>query len=693
MPEVIQAARAGRTSEAESLVRSLLLADPDHVDAIVATAMLAVARKKPGEARKALVRAMALAPDHSEAHLQSALLELNAGQKDAARASLRRAIDGRPPSAEAHFRLGEIEREQNHAQAAIDSFAKAVAIDPEHGEAHNNLGGLLRERGRNDEALSAFRRAVSARPKLALAWFNLGTLLRDRGQLAEAITALERSLQIEPRQADAHYWLGNAWMGSGDAARAAQAYRAALRIDANLLVARWGLTMAQIVPVPADEVQAAGSREAFSRELDQLAAWCRAHRPKEGFRAVGAQQPYYLAYQQQNNKELLQRYGRLCGDMMRPWEARVGLPAAPHVRGARCKVGIVSAHFHDHSVWNALVRAWVEQFDPAKIELHLFHIGGHQDAQTRIAQSRAKAFHGEPRDWTLWAKAISESHLDALVYPEVGMDSVTSKLAATHLAPTQIASWGHPETTGLASVGHFVSAAAMEPPNAAEAYSERLRLLPGLGSCSRRFGTLPARVDLARFGIAKGVRALVCAGMPFKYSPAHDSMWVEIAKRTAPSRLMFFRGQSDGLWQRLETRLRAAFVAAGLEFDAHVTFLPWQDQAMFFGVMKTADLYLDSPGFSGFNTTMQAIECGLPVVAFEGGFLRGRFASGILRELELQDCVASTADEYVAIVARLVADEPERKRLRAHIERRRDSLFGDVRSASSMQEFLLQATG
>jgi predicted O-linked N-acetylglucosamine transferase (SPINDLY family) len=692
LSEVIVLARAGRLAESEALARALLAKHADHYDATVALAMVAVARKKPTEARKNLARAISIDANGADAHLQLALIELRAGNRPQAFASLKRAKAARSPSAEVHFQLGELEREAGNRAAAIAELTTAVGIDPEHGEAQNNLGGLLRESGRGEEALGAFRKAVAARPSLALAWFNLGTVLRDRGQIPEAIDCLETSLRLDPRQAEAHYWLGNSWMGLGDAVKAIEAYRAALRLDSRLLVARWGLTMAQIVPVAKDEEETRNSRQAFSRELDKLIAWCKSNRPNEGFRAVGAQQPYYLAYQQQSNKDLLQRYGQLCVDLMRPWEAKVGLPAPPYVRGAKCKVGIVSAHFQNHSVWNAFVRGWLEHIDASKVELHLFHLGAHQDAETRFARERAAKFHGEPRDWSLWAKTIAESRLDALVYPEVGMDSTTAKLAAARLAPVQLVSWGHPETTGLPSIDHFVSAAGMEPKEAADLYSERLHLLPGLGTCCRRFSVSPARIDLAQLGVPKGARVLVCAGMPFKYGPEHDGLWVEIAKRTAPSRLLFFRNQPDGLARRLEARLRTAFAAAGLDFDSHVLFIPWQAQAAFFGVMNTADIYLDSPGFSGFNTAMQAVECGLPIVAFEGAFLRSRFASGILDALDLRDWVASTGEAFVEKVVERVADPRGLAKARAQIERNRERLFGNAQGARSMQTLLLGLT-
>ena len=586
----------------------------------------------------------------------------------------------------------EVARLQGDRAAAIAALREALKAAPDSAHAHNNLGGLLRESGQADAALASFREAVRCDPRLAPAWFNLGTLLRDRGALDEAAAALTRSLELDPRQADAWYWIGNARMGAGDATGATSAYRSALRIDARMLNARWALTMAQIDPIPASVEAATASRASFASELDALIAWCRKNRPAEGFRSVGSTQPYYLAYQPEANAPLLRRYGELCTTLMRPWEKKVGLPAAPPMGGAKRRVGIVSAHFSNHSVWNAFVRGWVEHCDPAKVELHLFHTGAVEDAETAFARRRVHRFESGLRDWSMWAKTLADARLDVLVYPEVGMDAVTARLAAIRLAPVQLASWGHPETTGLPSIDRFVSAAGMEPADAASHYAERLELLPGLGCCMRRYGTKPIAADLRRWGIDKGTRVLLCPGVPFKYGPADDALWVDIARRASPCRLMFFRGQPSGLADRLEARLRTAFAATGIDFDAHVLFIPWQSQAAFFGLMQAAAVVLDSPGFSGFNTTMQAVECGTPVVAFEGRFLRGRFASGILRELGLEEFVASDSKAYVEAVLRLIDDSSIASRTRKQIAERGRALFERPDGALAMQRFVLDVS-
>ena len=592
-------------------------------------------------------------------------------------------------AAKPHLAHADVARARGDKPAAIAALRAALRAAPGLAQAHNNLGGLLRETGREDEALSAFREAVHCQPTLAEAWFNLGTMLGDRGELAAAIDALQRSLALRPKQADAQYWLGNALMGLGDAPAAVDAYQAAIRIDGKMLQARWALAMARIDPVPPTAEAATQCRAAFSRDLDSLVAWCKTNKPAEGFRSVGSTQPYYLTYQAEDNAPLLRRYGGLCTELMRPWEKKVGLPAVRPARGPRRRVGIVSAHFANHSVFNALVRGWLQHADPKRIEIHGFHLGSANDDQTAYARARTHRFETGAREWSLWAKAIADSRLDVVLYPEVGMDSVTAKLAAAHLAPVQVASWGHPETTGLPSIDHFVSASALEPEAAASHYSEHLVVLPGLGCCARRFGTLPAAVDLRTFGIAPGTLALVCPGVPFKYSPIHDALWVEIARRTAPSRLIFFRGPPAALADRLQSRLRFAFSAAGLRFDDHVVFIPWQSQPGFFGLLRAADLVLDSPGFSGFNTAMQAVECAVPMVAFEGGFLRGRFASGVLRSMGHDAEVAATPEAYVETVVELAHDAGRRRRLRSEIAERGRALFEQAEPALAMQRFLL----
>jgi protein O-GlcNAc transferase len=97
---------------------------------------------------------------------------------------------------------------------------------------------------------------------------------------------------------------------------------------------------------------------------------------------------------------------------------------------------------------------------------------------------------------------------------------------------------------------------------------------------------------------------------------------------------------------------------------------------------------LDTIGFSGYNTAVQAIECGLPLVTREGRFLRGRLASGVLRRMGLQELIAQTKTDYVNLVVRLATDHDYQAHIRHEIEQRRSVLFDDPSAMGPFQDFL-----
>ena len=97
---------------------------------------------------------------------------------------------------------------------------------------------------------------------------------------------------------------------------------------------------------------------------------------------------------------------------------------------------------------------------------------------------------------------------------------------------------------------------------------------------------------------------------------------------------------------------------------------------------------LDTLGFSGFNTAIQGIECDLPVLAYEGEFMRGRLASAIMRRLDLPELVATTKEEFVQKAIELAGDARRRRSLRARIIERRSILFHDMEPVRALERHL-----
>jgi predicted O-linked N-acetylglucosamine transferase (SPINDLY family) len=672
--------RLGRGEEALQAYRRVLALRPGSADAQLRLGEMLTALGRAQEAIGALEAALAIDPDAAAAHNSLGVALREAGRLDDALAACQRAVALDPALMLARFNAGNILREKGFLAEAVAAYRAAIGIEPGLAEAHNNLGSALKEQGNTEEALACYQQALALKPDFAEALFNMAQVLRETGRLAEAADAFRSLLEMRPEMAEAHYDLGNALKGMGDRAAALASYRKALEVDPGYAEARWACAMSQLPMVAADEAELARSRADFAAELAALERWCEANGPQKAARAVGVQQPFYLAYQEEDHREVLARYGALCAGLMGTWQEAAGLRRTAIVTRAEIRVGIVSAHIHDHSVWNAIAKGWLQGLDRSRFDLRLFHLGKANDAETALAKTMATHYTYGKSDLVEWSQLILGHQLDVLLYPEIGMDPMTAKLASLRLAPLQAAAWGHPHTTGLPTIDAFLSAEGLEPPGAEAHYTERLVRLPGLGCSLEPAKLAPAAVNLAALGIREGAPLLVCAGTPFKYTPRHDAVLAAIARRLGECQFVFFTPKNaDALMQRLRERMQRSFAPAGLDLDAFAVFVPWQSRAQFYGLMAQADVFLDTMGFSGFNTALQAIECGLPVAAWEGRFLRG---------MGMDELVADSDAAYVESVVKLAQDAAWWGAARERMIAARPRLYGDSEPVRALEKFL-----
>ena len=684
--------RLGRGEEAVQSYRSAVAIDPAFAEAHVHLGETLNALGRPAQAIESLRAALALDANLAEAHSSLGVALSDAGELDEALAACQRAVALKPGLAVAHFNAGNVLREKGFLDEAIAAYRAALERDAQMVVAYNNLGNALKQQGKAAEAMQCYEQAVALSPEFAEARLNAAKLLRESGRLEEAVAAFRALLEGRPDLAMAHFDLGNALKGMGDVAGALACYDRALHLDPGYAEARWAKAMSQLPMLAADEAQSARGRAAFAAELEALERWCEAQGAEKAARAVGIQQPFYLAYQEEDNRDLLARYGALCARLMGVWQEAAGLRRVAHVTRAEIRVGIVSAHIRDHSVWNAIVKGWLQRLDRSRFDVRLFHLGQANDVETALAKTMATHYTFGKSDLVEWSQLILGHQLDVLVYPEIGMDPTTAKLASLRLAPVQATSWGHPQTSGLPSIDCFISAEGLEPAGAEAHYTERLLRLPGLGCCLEPAKIAPAAVDLAALGIREDVPLLVCAGVPFKYTPRHDAVLAEIARRLGDCQFVFFTpGGAGALVQGLRTRLARSFAAAGLDLASYAVFVPWQSRAQFYGLMAQADVFLDTMGFSGFNTALQAIESGLPVAAWEGRFLRGRLASGLLRRMGMHELVAHGDAAYVENVVKLAQEAAWWGATRERMLAARGSLYGDAEPVRALERFLEEA--
>ena len=673
--------KAGRLAEAERLYRQVCAADPNHAGSFHRLGVVAHQLGRP-DAVELLKRAVTLKPDLAEAHNDLGNVLGAQGKFVQAAACFEQAAVLKPDFADAHYNLGRF-------GDAAKCFQRVLALNPQSALAHVHLGHALRAQARREDAVVHYRRAAALLPDSAGAHNNLANALMEIGQTDAAIAHFDRALALAPDFAPAHYNRGIALRGQSRFTEATSSFERAVAVKPDFLQAKLAACVARLPILYGTEPEIAARRadyaaclQALHDEVERSAA------PGDLADAVGAHQPFYLAYQGENDRDLQAVYGAMVCRVMAARFGPAKLPALPEP-DEPVRVAIVSGFFRQHSNWKIPIKGWLSRLDRRRFRLFGYYTADEGDAETAAAAALCERFVRGPLAPDAWRQAILADAPHVIIYPEVGMDRVSAQLAAQRLAPVQCNAWGHPDTSGLPTLDYYLSSDLMEPPDGAQHYTERLVRLANLSIYYEPPDAAPAAADRAALGLRPGATVFWCAQSLPKYLPQYDQVFPRIARDAGDCQFTFiqFPGGAQ-ITAQFRQRLERAFAAFGLNAADHCVFLPRLEPQKFVGAIGACDAVLDSIGWSGCNSVLESLVHDLPIVTMTGPLMRGRHATAILTMMDVPETVTTSIDGYVAAAVRIACDADWRSALRSKIARNKHRLYRDSACIAALEDFL-----
>src|ERR1035437_951661 len=717
--------RAGRLIDAERLYRLVCDTDPKNARAFHLLGVVAHQLKRP-DAALLVGRAVALNPDFAEAHNDRGVIlaanglfadalscferavTLNPGYNEArnnlgrglrslgrlneAVAQFELVLKSTPDSPVAHFNLAAVLELIGRQSDAEKHYRRAISLRSDFVDAHIHLASLLQDMDRLPEALAHAELAVALRPDSAGARNNLGNIMRTLGRRTEAIAQYETALRIDPNFYMAHYNCGVALRGETRIAEARAHFARAFALKADFLEAELALCMAELPALYEDESDIAKQRGAYASRLTELCADAeRASAPAVLADAIGPHQPFYRPYQGCNDRELQTLYGSLVCRIM---AARYPPPVLPNPPGPRepIRLGIVSGFFRQHSNWKIPVRGWLKELDRDRFHVSGYYTSGERDGETDAAAALCERFVQGPLSLDAWRRTILDDAPHVLIFPEIGMDKVSTQLAAQRFAAVQCCSWGHPVTSGFPTIDYFISSDLMEPAGAAAHYSERLIRLPNLSIYYEPAEVLPVGIDRAQLSLrASAVVYRCCQSLP-KYLPQFDGVFARIASEVPDCQFTFIEfGGGRAVTEIFRARLERAFSAVVLNATDPCVFLPRLAPDRFVAAIGQCDIVLDSIGWSGCNSILESLVHNVPIVTLAGELMRGRHTAAILEMMDVRETTARTVDEYVSIAGLLGRANAKRTELSAEIASRKHRIYRDRECIIALEAFLDRA--
>lgn len=727
LEQVARLLQAGNIERAENACREVLRQQADHA---VAWYYLAMVEQKKGAHEAALDcvnRALGSGIPQPGFWMLKGSIAQDLKMLSEAERCYHAALQLKPDLAQAWNNLGNVLADSGKSDASIEAFDRAISLNPKYVRAYYNLGTVLQSLGRLSEAIACYQHAIQYEPAYLMAMHNLANayqlsgsirdaelwyrrilslkpdyapsclayarLLLKQRDFSEARTYCVKALQINPQSADAHVLLGELCASEGNLDQAIAAYRCATELDPTNLGAALGLHLS-LPQVYADAMMIEQARARFTDGLrilhDNAVSYAR--NPVDRILADLQWINFYLAYQGLDDRIPQTDYAAFVEVLLMQVVPRhMAQKPQPSSAGRRIRVGFLS-HFVFKSTAGNYFKSWITDLDRSQFEVFVYYTNSTKDELTAEVEAAADHFKHRQLPVLQIADEVARDALDILVYPEVGMVGKTSVLASMRLAPVQCAGWGHPVTTGRAQIDYYFSSALMEPDDAQRYYTEELVLLPGIGTRYPK-PSLPAPLGCAELGLPPDKHLYLCPQSLFKIHPDNDALFLRVLEQDHEGVLVLFAGAHEAVTDGYLSRLSGAFAARDIEMAGRVVVLSNVAHDDYLRVNMVCDVMLDTLHWSGGNTSLDALACGLPLVTLPGQFMRGRQSYGMLQEMGLSDLIAADEEDYARIAIRLGQDHAARDAVSLRIRDSQHRIFEDKTPVTEFSRCLLRLAG
>jgi predicted O-linked N-acetylglucosamine transferase (SPINDLY family) len=544
-------------------------------------------------------------PNHLDALHLLGVLTHQVGKSEIAIELISKALTLKPDYAEAHYNLGKVLCEQGKLDEAVASYRQALTLKPDYAEALYNLGKSLKDQGKLDEAVASYRQALSLKPDHTGAHNNLGNVLKDQGKLDEAVASYRQALTLKPDYAEAHNNLGNVLKDQGKLDEAVASYRQALTLKPYYAEAHSNLLLTL------------NYKGSITQKTiyDESINWYEQHG-----NLLLKQDLIY-----KNNKDI----------------------------NRKLRIGYVSPDFRKHSV-AYFFEPLLKVHNRENVEVFCYSNVKVEDQVTK--RLRAEADHlfsivGKSNEEV--AAQIREDRIDILV-DLAGHTSENRLLVFAYKpSPIQVTWLGYPNTTGMRTMDYRLTDAIADPPSEADTfYSEKLfRLNHGFlcyqpEASTPVVGSLPCRErGYITFGSFNNLT---------KTTPEVIKAWANILHAVPDSRLLLKAKQLRD--NQTRERFKELIALEGIKqerLDMHSMLSKTSDHLRLY---NRVDIGLDPFPYNGTTTTCEALWMGVPVITMLGDRHAARVGASIMCRVGLEDLVAHSVDEYIALAVSLAND-------------------------------------
>ena len=623
LQQALMALRQGDPQKALTGFERILRHQPDHVDALHFSGVIAYQLKQYPLAIERIERSLLLLPQQPAALNNLGITRMALSDHAGAVAHFEQALALKPDFAEAWVNLGNSSCATGQFQQALAQFDQALKYQPGQASTHYNRGIAHLSLNRLAEALEDFDHAIRLHPAYWEAHYNRGVVLKQMGRFRESQASHEQAIALNPRHAPAHLNLGNALLESKQWGLALASYNQALSLNPNepfLLGQKLHTQM-------------------------MLCDWTGLDRYLHSLKdALQAGQKVCLPFPLLaliDDPALQSKSARTLCEYRYPDHASAPAPRTPD---GRIRVGYFSADFHHHATAYLMAELF-EAHDKKRFEFVGFSYGPDlQDSmRARIEQGLGHVIdirhHSDSEVAALSRQMGIDIAVDLKGYTQQGRPGIM----AARCAPIQVSYLGYPGTLGAHYIDYLMADRMLVPVEHLAHYIEHIVTLPHSYQVNDSKRRISERVFTRQeVGLPPSGFVFCCFNNVYKILPDTFFTWMRILRAVPDSVLWLLDDNPDAVHH-----LRSHAQAQGIALE-RLVFAPRMPLDEHLARHRLADLFLDTLPYNAHTTASDALWAGLPLLTQMGQSFAARVAASLLQTLGLPELITHSSAEYEA---------------------------------------------
>ena len=684
IPDLFQQAlafhRQNRFSEAETLYRQILEADPNHPGALHFLGMVAFARKNLEEAVRLVEQSLRLHSASSIYYNNYGVILNEIDRCEEAESAFNRAISLKTNYADAWANLGSLQtRLQKYAEAE-NSLRTALNLMPNHSEANLHLITFFHSTHREEEAILLAQHLLRLHPEAVKTKLKLGEIFLHAKRYDEALPLFQELANALPDRFDVRQNLGRLYMELQRFEEGKCVMKQCSLLEKSRPILQWKYL--ENCPAVFDDATFIEDYWSFlHQELDDLLSssvpidW-----KMSGTDAI--QPPFHLSHHGKCCREIREKYAAIYKNAFTQNRPK-------YVPKSKIRIGFVTSSGNEDGLLRGTAGI-IERLDPNRFEPLVFCFESSQQHCRRALPEERIRIVVLPRNFEQAANVMRDTACDVIYYWKVEPGTWNPFLAMTYPAPIQCTSWGTLGTSGIDAIDYYLTSPFMEPEHIdiLPHYTEKVEMLATFPMFEPRT-ILPQNVSRAEYNLPPQGAIYFCPHRISKYHPSFDGLMKRILDCDTNGCLVLKIDSSQStpvrhLKRRLEKNLGQSLMKRVFFFDT----LSYENYRRLFSL---ATCVLDSPVFTGGYTAYDALSYGIPLVTRPGTIGVQTFTAGFYRKLQMPEMVTHSADQYVEMALKIGTDSDFRDAISRRILDRCDILFCEDLAVREFERFFEKA--